>query len=137
MTYDEFDKKVKALGNETWKTNNRIKITCGEYYRGNVNCRCARTLDVNTTGINLIKLMVELAETPLDEREELYYIRFPFISNPINFLNQGVHSKICFTSGPREFITCKTKFTLNEIKEIDENLLPFAVKVEDYEEIEK
>ena len=84
----------------------------------------------------LLKKVIELAETPLDEREEekKYYIKHRFVNDYttqkyFNFTETGV----AILSNRLEGIGFKTKFTKEEIEELKEK---FDTDFNDFEFIE-
>lgn len=86
---------------------------------------------------DLIKKVIELAETPLDEREEekKYYLKHKFINNysTINYINVVATEGVILSGRLCEDQVFKTKFTKAEIEELKEK---FDTDFNDFELIE-
>lgn len=84
----------------------------------------------------MLKKAIELAETPLDEREEekKYYLKHKFINfhTAVEYINLTTTGKVVL-SGPGEDHYYKTKFSKSEIEEFKEK---FDTDLRDFELIE-
>lgn len=84
----------------------------------------------------MLKKVIELAETPLSEREEekKYYLKHKFINfhTAVEYINLTITGEVVL-SDRREDHYYKTKFTKAEIEELKEK---FDTDLEDFELIE-
>ena len=82
----------------------------------------------NERSLALLKKSIELAETPIEDREdEKYYtVKLPFL----NHENKKMSLRRSFTE-PYWCTEFSSRFTEKEIKELDPRLWEFVVEVED------
>jgi len=138
MKYNEFKEKVKALGNECVENENFIAVLNTNIDKPiKVFKRRVHEIDVNICiaipkHMQILKLAIELAETPLDERvdEKLYYVKLPTEAKNNTLNKYRTDGRIFFDNG-KENATFQTKFTKEQIKQIDWRLWVFAVEVEE------
>lgn len=80
MKTSEFKKKTRELGYRTCKNATWIDVIAFNHHVPEVQVNTAiDAIRVNTTNKELIKLCIEYAETPIEEREEekKYRVRIP------------------------------------------------------------
>ena len=84
--------------------------------------------------LDLTEKVIELAKTPLDEREEKYYLKHKFINNHngLDYINLSMDEKVILNNH-LEDEGFKTKFTKAEIEEFKEK---FDTDLNDFELIE-
>ena len=129
MKYSEFKREIEAVGFNTKTINNRIEVwdNYGErllyvymIYDFSV-CTDSPKFDELDEEIKkeLFYLAVELASTPLDEREDerKYRLRIPFM-NDMGYLNIEEAEGIYYLSTKEESDLFRTKFTESEIAEL-------------------
>ena len=154
MTYEEFKREIDALGfvfedyvGSVWVEDRerRILAKVDKHYLLCVNMSYVPYLQLNPdVRRNLFDLCVELAKTPLEERElvKKYYLIHKLIRKR-NFNNAYLHLALndgSFLTGNESayinaFVKVYTKvqFTLDEIEEIKEK---HKVTLEDWELVE-
>lgn len=93
--------------------------------------------DLDKHKLELIASTIELAKTPLEEREEKkYYLKLiglDEILNNENYLNKSLDVKEFFIAGCEECNLAKTKFTQDEINEMSEK---YGISLDTFEQIE-
>ena len=146
ITYKEFEKQVNALGytvlvDGTWlRVLKRFESVYSqtEHYI-NISMKFINSMDSvnrNVKSNELFELCVKLASTPIKDREEvqLYYLLLDIdhrvnITHEWKFINLDRESGRISLADKQESIYTKTKFTLEEVKEM--NMIGFRkVKVE-------
>lgn len=136
MKYSEFIKEIEDLGFNVGEFDFDIRVvdegtSCLRVSKEAINTLTVdRYLWVDEKNIKLLEKAIELAKTPIEDREDekLYYVKL--IDDELEYLNQNKLNKICTLSTKEENNFTQTKFTEKEIKEIDERYWQFAVEVE-------
>lgn len=146
MTYKEFE---KWLDNESLKYCIHNKYLSVSNYSGLV-LACISTIEryafrlIDETPITneerekLFNKLVELARTPLEDREEKkkYYVRIPIglasVETTAIYLTRNIDVPVDFFNPTRYNLSnLQYEFTEDEIKKIDERLWAFAEEVEE------
>ena len=143
MTYEEFKKAIEELGfvfedgvYAAWVKNrqDRILARVDKHHLLCVDMDFCSYLELTPdVRRNIFDLCVELAKTPLEEREppKNYYLKHKFsVESYLNFYRAG---EAYFIAGFFETKKHQTKFTLAEIEEIKEK---HGVTLEDWELVE-
>lgn len=136
MKYSEFIKYALSQSLEIDDTNSYIgikfpnrpwSITISKNVIKHIEVRG----DVYFEYFELIEKAIELAKTPLEDREveKLYYVKL--INDKHGYLNKDKTTGDMFLSDNSATKSCETQFTEKEIKEIDERYWQFAVEVEE------
>lgn len=121
MKTREFIEQVEKLGYKTVKVYSFITI----YDPDNMDQRVAvvsmrseRQLSISDAIYDLTKLLVEYAETPLEEREDekKYYVKV-FKSN-FGYLNVNYVTGRSIASDREQLLGYRTQFTKSEIKQL-------------------
>ena len=135
MKTKEFIEQVKELGYEVIEANDhwhpelicinimkKLKLKNGrlegasEYSKVSENIE--NRLDVHSSSYNLVKLIIEYAETPLAEREDdkKYYVKV--FNNYRGYLNFNCNTGDAMTASIEQIVGFKMRFTEAEIEQL-------------------
>ena len=141
MKTSEFKKTVKELGFRVVEGNPdgiSVRTIHSELIKAIVSKVLEDTLMLNTTSIKLMKLCIEYAETPIEEREEekKYTVVLPdpeFTGSARMILSRAYGEKIILLVSHEERVGCleSQRLTESEIKRNHEYLWQFAKEVKE------
>lgn len=151
MTYEEFEKKVQELGkiyNRCWTVGGDSNVLVYNEI-GRVLASISRETPLSfavhyqayerlatVMKEDLLDLIIELAKTPIEEREDRkkYYLRHKFLYKcaDTRYINIDIHGNMILADKD-EGLSMKTKFTQKEIDEIKEK---YNTDLKDFEIIE-
>ena len=133
MKTSEFKKKIEAFGFKVTERSNVFDIHDGYGVRyASINRMYSESLSLNTGRLYLIKLCLEYAETPIEEREEekKYTVVLPDPKNgyDVKYMLTKQNGEVAILRAHR----CHLKpLTEAEIKRNHEYLWQFAKEVEE------
>ena len=139
MKYSEFREYLKS--NDFDMRENDEMIIADDQFEISKRAQCSIRFLIDgieySYEYELIKKAIELAETPLDEREEekKYYLKHKFINNysTRNYINVVATEDVILSGRLCEDQVFRTKFTKAEIEELKEK---FDTDFNDFELIE-
>ena len=125
MRYGEFREYLKGTDFEVNEDSLKIQVNIDDIRYVKINKIACRKIILpfaveESEEFELIKKVIELAETPLSERgeEKKYYLKHRFINsyNGLDYINLRIDEELRL-SDPYEYQPYKTKFTKAEIEE--------------------
>lgn len=126
MKTKEFIKRVKELGYNCFTNESYIFISSGYTSIATIALHKMYCITLYTDDNKLGELCIEYAKTPIEEREEKFYLQkiksFYEVTKDeaYMFLKLCIDDDIFFSGSIRQDYNCKTQFTQKEIDKIKE-----------------